>query len=128
MDYIVSHYGLKMRRACRLIRQARSVQYYRSVKDPQMALRQRMRELAHSRVRYGYRRIHVLLKREGWHVGRNRSYLLYVEEQLQLRSKLPKRRKMVVSRRHSTCRDSLTRSEASTSWQTNWPTAVACVP
>lgn len=66
-----------MRRACRLIRQARSVQYYRSVKDPQMALRQRMREIAHSRVRYGYRRIHVLLKREGWHIGENRLYRLY---------------------------------------------------
>ncbi|CAM3254728.1 IS3 family transposase [Burkholderia ubonensis] len=88
-----------MRRACRLIRQARSVKYYRNVKDPQMALRQRMREIAHSRVRYGYRGIHVLLKREGWHIGKNRFYRLYVEEQLQLRSKLPKRRKMVVSRR-----------------------------
>jgi hypothetical protein len=43
--------------------------------------------------------VHVLLKREGWRVSRNRVYRLYAEEQLQLRSKLPKCRKMVVSRR-----------------------------
>lgn len=58
-----------------------------------------MRDIAQTRVRYGYRRVHVLLKREGWRVSRNRVYRLYAEEQLQLRSKLPKRRKMVVSRR-----------------------------
>ncbi len=57
-----------MRRACRLIKQSRSVQYYQyyqSVKDPKQSLRGRMREVAKARVRYGYRRIHVLLKREG---------------------------------------------------------------
>ncbi|MET3823590.1 putative transposase [Burkholderia sp. PvR073] len=58
-----------------------------------------MREIAQTRVRYGYRRVHALLKREGWRVNRNRVYRLYAEEQLQLRSKLPKRSKMVVSRR-----------------------------
>ena len=65
VDYIVSHYDLNMRRACRLMKQSRSVQYYRSIKDPKLALRGRMREIAKTRVRYGYRRIHVLLKREG---------------------------------------------------------------
>jgi len=99
VSYIVDHYGLSTQRACRLVRQARSTHYYRSVKDPQTALRQRMREIARTRVRYGYRRVHVLLKREGWRVSRNRVYRIYAEEQLQLRSKLPRRRKMVVSRR-----------------------------
>jgi putative transposase len=99
VDYIVSHYGLKLRRACRLIKQTRSVQYYHSVKDRRDDLRARMRELAQTRVRYGYRRIHVLLKRDGWRIGKNQMYRLYSEEQLQLRSKLPKRRKMVVARR-----------------------------
>ncbi len=99
MSYIVDHYGLPTQRACRLVKQARSTHYYRSVKNPQTALRQRMREIAQTRVRYGYRRVHVLLKREGWRVSRNRVYRLYAEEQLQLRSKLPRRRKMVVSRR-----------------------------
>ena len=99
MDYIVSHYDLKMRRACRLVKQTRSTQYRRSVKDPRPELRARMHEIARTRVRYGYRRIHVLLKRDGWQLGKNQMYRLYREEQLQLRSKLPKRRKMVVARR-----------------------------
>jgi putative transposase len=99
VDYIVSHYDLKMRRACRLVKQTRSTQYRRSVKDPRHDLRARMHEIARTRVRYGYRRIHVLLKRDGWKLGKNQMYRLYREEQRQLRSKLPKRRKMVVVRR-----------------------------
>lgn len=96
--YVIEHYGLSLQRACRLIKQAPSVQYYRSVKDPKLALCARMRELAQVRVRYGYRRLHVLLKREGWQLGKNQTYRLYCKEQLQLRSKLPKRRKMTVHR------------------------------
>ncbi len=99
IEYILDHYGLTPRRACRLVKLHRSVFYYRSVKDPQLKLRLRMRELAQSRVRYGYRRIHVLLRREGFRLGKNQAYRLYCEEALQLRSKLPKRRKMAVTRR-----------------------------
>jgi len=80
--YMVGHYGLGTRRACRLVKQTRSVQYYRSIKDPREDLRNRMRELAHACVRYGYRRVHVLLRREGWSLGRNQMYRLYCEEQL----------------------------------------------
>ena len=58
-----------------------------------------MREIARSRVRYGYRRIHVLLRREGWQLGKHQMYRLYGEKQLQLRSKPPRRRKMLVQRR-----------------------------
>jgi putative transposase len=54
-----------------------------------------MRELAQVRMRYGYRRLHVLLRREGWLLGRELAYRLYTEESLQLRSKRPRRRKMV---------------------------------
>jgi len=53
-------------RACGSIRQARGKHSYRSVKDPQTALRRRMREIAQIRIRYGYLRIHVLLRREDW--------------------------------------------------------------
>lgn len=98
VDYVVSHYGLTMRRACRLVKQPRSVQYDRSVKDPHPEPRSRMGEIAYTRVRYGYRRVHVLLRRGGRQLGRNQAYRLYCEEQLQLRAKLPKRRKMVVTR------------------------------
>jgi len=99
VDYIVRRHHISQRRACRLVKQHRSNQHYRSVKDPRHDLRLRMRELAQVRVRYGYRRLHVLLRREGWRLGRNQAYRLYREEHLQLRSKLPRRRKMVVLRR-----------------------------
>lgn len=99
MDYMKSHHGISQRRACLLIKQPRSNQYYRSRKDPRNDLRQRMREIANVRIRYGYRRVHVLLLREGWKLGRNQAYRIYSEERLQLRSKLPKRRKTVVTRR-----------------------------
>ncbi len=52
MEYIVSHYALNVRRPCRLIKQTRSVRYYRSVKDPRHELRSRMHEIARARVRY----------------------------------------------------------------------------
>jgi len=97
--YIVDHYAVARRRACRIIRQHRSVQYYKSCKDPRTALQARMCELAQVRIRYGYRRLHVLLRREGWILGRELAYRLYTEESPQLRSKRPRRRKMVVARR-----------------------------
>jgi putative transposase len=97
--YMTGHYGISQRRACRLVKQARSNEFYCSRKDPRKDLRQRMREIANTRIRYGYRRVHILLKREGWQLGRSQAYRIYAEEQLQLRSKLPKRRKMIVQRR-----------------------------
>ena len=99
VDYLVDHYSSSRRRACRLVRQTRSTVYYRSRKDPKTALRARMRELAQTRVRYGYRRLHVLLRREGWKLGKEQTYRIYTEESLQLRSKRPRRRKMVVGRK-----------------------------
>lgn len=51
-----------------------------------------MKEIAEARVRYGYRRIHVLLRRDGWDVNAKRIYRLYKEMGLQLRHKPPKRR------------------------------------
>lgn len=52
----------------------------------------RIKELAAVRVRYGYRRIHVLLQREGWAVNQKRVYRIYCEEGLNLRKKRPKKR------------------------------------
>ena len=56
------------------------------------ALRQRMKDIAKARPRYGYRRVHVLLRREGWQVNHKQLYRLYKEEGLSLRYKRPKRR------------------------------------
>jgi len=57
-----------------------------------------MHEIAQTRIRYGYRRIQIMLRREGWPISRNLVYRLYREEGLALRSQRPRRRKMVVHR------------------------------
>jgi len=59
---------------------------YRSRRPLQEALRGRLRQLAATYVRYGYRRLTVLLRREGWAVNAKRIYRLYDEEQLKVRS------------------------------------------
>src|SRR4029434_3932638 len=66
--------------------------HYRSRRPDQAALRQRIREIAETRVRYGYRRVHVMLLREGWAINHKRSRRLYRELGLQLRNKNPRRR------------------------------------
>lgn len=70
-----------------------STYHYKSRKDPQTALRQRMRELAEARRRFGCKRLHVLLRREGWKVNHKRVYRLYCEEGLSLRFKRGKRKR-----------------------------------
>lgn len=59
---------------------------YASCRPLQEALRLRLRELAATHVRYGYRRLTVLLRREGWQVNAKRVYRLYDEENLKVRS------------------------------------------
>lgn len=98
VNYMVSHHGYSERRACRVTRQHKSTQYYKSRRNPQAALRMRMKEIAEARTRFGYRRILVMLKREGWDIGKKLVYRLYREEGLLLRNRGRKRRKMVVGR------------------------------
>jgi putative transposase len=69
-----------------------STYHYRGKRRSQAALIGRIKEIAATRVRYGYRRIHVLVRREGWHVNAKRIYRLYRDLGLQLRNKVPKRR------------------------------------
>jgi putative transposase len=71
----------------------RSTLRYRSQAQDQTPLRMRLRELAAARVRYGYRRLHVLLQREGWRVNHKRVYRLYRLDGLALR--LRRRRKRI---------------------------------
>ena len=70
---------------------ARASLQYRSRRDPQTVLRMRLRELAASRVRFGYRRLTVLLRRDGWPVNAKRIYRLYTEEGLIVRTKVRRR-------------------------------------
>jgi len=98
VDYVTACHGYSERRACALTRQHRSTQRKPSRRDPRLELRQRMHEIAQTRIRYGYRRIQIMLRREGWPISRNLVYRLYREEGLALRSKRPRRRKMIVHR------------------------------
>jgi len=77
---------LSRRRVAGLIPVGRATLRYEHHRDPQDALRVRLRELAGSRVRYGYRRLTVLLKREGWEVNAKPIYRLYTEEGLIVRT------------------------------------------
>ena len=83
---------VSIRRACGVLQIRRSTYHYKSRRPSQAGLRKRIREIAKARVRYGYRRIHVLLEREGWQVNHKRVYRLYIDEGLQIRSKRPKRK------------------------------------
>ena len=75
-----------MRRAARVVGIPWSTMQYASCRPLQEALRGRLRELAATHVRYGYRRLTVLLRREGWAVNAKRVYRLYDEENLKVRS------------------------------------------
>ena len=87
-------YAVGERRACQATGFRRSSQRYRSRRDPQTELRIRLRGLAAARVRYGYRRLHVLLlRREGRPVNHKRTHRLYAEEGLSIRPKLPRRKR-----------------------------------
>lgn len=95
---VESAYGVSERRACGVLRFPRSSHRYRGTRDEQAALRMRLKELA-SRVRYGYRRLHILLRREGWAVNAKRVYRLYCEENLQMRTRTLRRRVSCRTRR-----------------------------
>ena len=82
-----------MRQTCQLLKISRTVFLYQSQARDASALIMRIREISHTRVHYGYRRIHVLLRREGWTDNHKRVYRLYRAAGLSLRHARPKRNK-----------------------------------
>jgi putative transposase len=99
VSYWHDTYRVSERRACRLARVPVSTFRYESMQEPRTALRLRIREIAQTRVRYGYRKIRVLLNREGWKVGKKLVYRLYKEEGLTLRHKPRRKRRAGMQRR-----------------------------
>jgi putative transposase len=85
-------FGLSERRACGLVGVDRSTCRYRERRADWPALRERLRGLAAERRRFGYRRLHVLLRREGYRVNLKRVYRLYREEELAVRRRRRRRR------------------------------------
>ena len=80
--HLRSAFDMSERRACRTIGCVRMTVRYRSRRPDDAELRQRLRALAHERRRFGYRRLHVLLRREGFTVNHKRLFRLYREERL----------------------------------------------
>lgn len=91
-EFLCAGFLVPKRRACQVLQFARSCYYYRHHADPQTELRMKLKDLAGTRVRYGYRRLHVLLLREGWQINHKRVYRLYQQEGLSLRLKTKKKR------------------------------------
>jgi len=85
--HLVEQHQVSQRRACKVIDCCRMTVRYRSVRPDDSPLRDRMRAIAHERRRFGYRRIHVLLKREGHTVNHKRLFRLYRQEKLSVRKR-----------------------------------------
>ena len=87
MTWAIDEKGYSQRRACGLVGIDPRVYRYRSIRPDDAALRSRLRELAAERRRFGYRRLHLLLKREGVEINWKKLYRLYKEERLTVRKR-----------------------------------------
>ena len=96
--WIREHYAVSVQQACRLVMLRRSTWYRRSHARDQTPLRMRIRELAMARPRFGYLRIHVLLRREGWAINHKRVHRLYRLEGLQVRMRVRRRKRLSLHR------------------------------
>lgn len=90
--YLISVFGLSERQACRLSGISRTGYRYQSEGSKDHVLRARLKELAAQYTRYGYKLLHELLKAEDLVINKKRTYRLYTEEGLQVRTK--KRKKL----------------------------------
>ena len=117
-------FDMSERRACRTIDCMRMTVRYRSRRPDDTELRQRLRALAHERRRFGYRRLHVLLRREGFTVNHKRLFRLYREERLTVRRRGGRKRAM--GTRAPMLVPQLPNEGRSTSSPTSSTTAVAC--
>jgi transposase InsO family protein len=87
-----SDWAVSIRRACAAILLDPKTYRYTSHRPDQAALEQRIRDICQTPVRFGYRRVHVLLTREGWTINMKKTYRVYHELGMQLGNKTPKRR------------------------------------
>ena len=83
--HLVAHHEMSERRACKAIGCCRMTVRYQTTRPDDGALRQRMKAIAHERRRFGYRRLDVLLRREGFVVNHKRLFRLNCEERLKVR-------------------------------------------
>lgn len=99
VGHLIERYRVSVKRACAVCKQSRAGWYDKpTTKVLDAPLKKRMQEIAATRVRFGFWRIFVLIRREGWRVNHKRIYRLYKEEGLNLRSKRPRRRRCAANR------------------------------
>ena len=91
VTHLMAAHPLGVTRACGLIGISRSLYRYQAKRPSDMALKDRLSELAAQKRRYGYRRLHVLLRREGWQHNAKRTYRVYHEAGLMVRKRKRKR-------------------------------------
>lgn len=87
VSWAMTEKGYSQRRACRLVGIDPRVHRNRSSRPDDAGLRSRLRELSGERRRIGYRRLHILLEREGWEVNWKKLYRIYREERLTVRKR-----------------------------------------
>src|SRR5579863_205946 len=87
VSWAIQERGYTQRRACRLVGLEPKTYRYASTRPDDGALRQRLKELASERRRFGYRRLHLLLRREGVMLNWKKLYRLYHEERLMVRKR-----------------------------------------
>lgn len=90
--HVLREHDVSERRACSIVGADRSTIRYRSRRNDDALLRGRLRELATERRRFGYRRLHVLLRQEGHVVNHKRTQRLYREEGLSVRRRRCRKR------------------------------------
>ena len=91
VDHLEETFEVSERRACKVVELPRATCRYQSVmvEDPQLL--KDLRELAAERPRFGYRRLHLMLKRKGWTINHKLVYRLYRQEGLAVRRRIRKR-------------------------------------
>lgn len=87
MAWAIEEKNYSQRRACALVGMHPRAYRYASPRSDDAEVRRRLRELAHERRRFGYRRLHIMLQREGIALNHKKLRRLYREERLQVRSR-----------------------------------------
>jgi putative transposase len=91
VEMLMTERSLGVTRACGLVGISRSLYRYRSRRPDCTPLRSRIEEIAAAKRRYGYRRVYLRLRREGWEVNRKRVYRIYRDAGLAVRRRKRKR-------------------------------------
>jgi putative transposase len=122
VEKLMTDHGFSERRACRLVGVNRSAWQYEPLRGKDDAVRERMREIANERRRFGYRRLAILLRREGRGMNLKKVYRLYREERLTVR-KRGGRKRALGTRAPMAIPQGPTSAGRSTSYQMHWPAA-----